>query len=191
MPACEPSQPASSARASTCASGSARAAATPARRSRSGSARSSTGCGARPLRHRVPPEGEPLERHGRAAARDPAPLRRARRLRGAARRASPSCGARARPPGRPRRRRSSPSSSSTDGRQAPALESETFRALLEERPRALPRGLAAWARPSVPASARAERRPAAAARGRRRSRATSSSSTRRRASSSALRFGGW
>ena len=36
------------------------------------------------LRPRVPAEGEPLERHDRAAARDPAPLRRARRLRGAA-----------------------------------------------------------------------------------------------------------
>ena len=36
------------------------------------------------VRPRVPAEGEPLERHDRAAARRPAPLRRARRLRGAA-----------------------------------------------------------------------------------------------------------
>ena len=63
------------------------------------------------LRRRVPPAGEPLERHRLAAARRAARLRRRRRLRGAARRGSPGSGRQARRRGRPRRARSSPSSS--------------------------------------------------------------------------------
>ena len=56
-----------------------------AARSRSGWAPSSTALRAGRLRRRVPAEGEPLERDGRAAARRPARVRRPRRLRRAAR----------------------------------------------------------------------------------------------------------
>ena len=57
------------------------------------------------LRRRVPAEGEPLERHGRAAARRPADLRHGRGLRGAASVRSPSSGARGEPAWTPEARR--------------------------------------------------------------------------------------
>ena len=66
-----------------------------------------------PLRRRVPPPGEPLERHGLAAARRAPRVRRERALRGAAPAGSPSEWARARRRGARTRARSSRSSSSS------------------------------------------------------------------------------
>ena len=85
-------------------------------------------------RHRLPAEGEPLERDGRAAARRPPALRHAGRLRGAARAPRERSGRRARTPGRARRARSSPSSSSPTGAKRQLYESEAFRALLLAEP---------------------------------------------------------
>ena len=108
------SAPRPSARASTCASACASTGATRAARSRSGSAAQLERLRARvALRRRVQAQAEPLERDRRAAARRPARLRHARTPTRSCARGSPSCGGRARPPGRPRRGGSSPSSRST------------------------------------------------------------------------------
>ena len=79
-------RPRPSARASTSASACASTGATPAARSPSASGAQLDRLRADgALRRRLPAQGEPLERHGRAAARRPADLRHRRGLRGAAR----------------------------------------------------------------------------------------------------------
>ena len=123
-----------SATASTCASACASAAATRARRSRSASARSSTASAARPLRRRVPPGGEPLERHGRRrSSSSGASSTRASATRSCAHWLAANGGP-ARRRGRRRRARSSPSSSSRDGREAePARVADVPRAARRRR----------------------------------------------------------
>jgi hypothetical protein len=88
----------------------------------------------RPLRRRVPAQGEPLERHGRAAARRPPDLRHGRRLRGApdASRRSLATGRVGLDAGGAARVHGARSHEDASVRRQ-LLESESFRALLLER----------------------------------------------------------
>ena len=85
----------------------------------------------RPLRRRLPPEGEPLERDDRAAARRPARVRRARPPTTSCAPGSPSSGVPARSRGRPRRAHLRRARADAGGARRELLESASFRALLE------------------------------------------------------------